>query len=105
MHLPEFWLVEKFVSFLDETKKIKPILLFFFEAHFEISKLGSFIQTFTRSLPVSPQKVRKAVFAEFTAFQRFVKADKYAKILVLSTIFSTLVEKRIIWLFFWQISY
>ena len=45
------------------------------------------------------QKVRKGVFVEFTAFQRFVKAEKYAKILVLFTIFSTLIERRIIWLF------
>ena len=95
MHLPEFWLVEKFVSFLDETKKSNQYF-FFFEAHFEISKLGSFIQTFTRRLPFSLQKVIKGVLSEFTAFQRFVKVDKYAKILVLSTIFSTLAEQRII---------
>ena len=50
MHFPTLWLVQKFISFLHETKKSSCTT--FFEIHFEILKLGSLIQTFIRSLPV-----------------------------------------------------
>ena len=100
MPFPGFWLVDKFVSFLNEAKQSSCTT--FFENHFESSKLGSLIQMFIRSLPVriwpySQKKVRKWVVAEISALQQFVNAEKYNTILVISTIFTNLIELRIIW--------
>ena len=52
-----------------------------------------------KSLPVrigpDSQRVRKGIFAEISAFQQFVKAENYSKILVISTIFSVLSDSLV----------
>ena len=54
-----------------------------------------FIRSYQSESDQILQKFRKG--GQISAFQQFAKAKKYTKIMVLSTIFTILIELRIIW--------
>ena len=103
MPFPGFWLVEKFVSFHDETKIQAALLSLKTIPRFQNSAAAHptvcLQEAYQSESDQILQKVRKDLFAEFSAFPQFVKVEKYSNILLLSTIFTTLIELRIIWPF------
>ena len=92
------------ISFMSPWNELKSICTTFLETIWRFQNLAALSEHLQQAYQSESdqilQKVRKGFIAEIkSAFQQFVKDKKYAKILVLSTIFTTLIELCIIWPF------